>query len=83
MEFKALRIAALTEEVATNLEAQLSVLCGVKDFTIVLETQEVSIIFNEAQLSFRTLVQEMTKAGCPLQNIDAAVIIDEHTANIH
>jgi len=75
MEFKALRVAALTEEVAGNLEELLSELPGVEEFTITLETQELDIVFDEKQLSFRTLVQEMAKAGCPLQNIDAALLL--------
>lgn len=75
MEFKALRVAALTEEVAGNLEELLSELPGVEEFTITPETQELDIVFDEKQLSFRTLVQEMAKAGCPLQNIDAALLL--------
>ena len=75
MEFKALRVAALTEEVAKNLETLLSDLSGVTEFTIALDTREISIVFDEDQLSFRVLVEKMTKAGCPLQNIDAALLL--------
>ena len=75
MEFKALRVVALTEDVANNLEATLSNLSGVKKFAIAVETQELNIIFDEHQLSFRMLVKEMAKAGCPLKNIDAALLL--------
>ena len=75
MEFKALRVAALTEDVAANLETFLGELPGVRDFTVTPETQEISIVFDEDQLDFRSLVEVMTKAGCPLQNIDAALLL--------
>jgi hypothetical protein len=75
MEFKALRVADLTEEVAENLETALDDLVGVERFTVRLETQELAIVFDEHQLSFRTLIQEMAKAGCPLQRIDAALLL--------
>ncbi len=75
MEFKALRVASLTEDVAASLEILLKDLSGVSEFTITLETQEVSVIFDENQLSFRALIEEMAKAGCPLQNIDAALLL--------
>jgi hypothetical protein len=55
MEFKALRVADLTEEVAENLETTLDVLVGVERFTIRLETQELAIVFDEHQLSFRRI----------------------------
>ena len=74
MEFKALRVPVLTEEVAAKLEA-LNDLPGVEQLVITLETQELSIIFDENQLGFRILVQEMAKAGCPLRNIDAALFM--------
>lgn len=75
MEFKALRVASLNEDVAANLETLLNDLPGVTEFTITLKTQEISVIFDQNKLSFRTLVEEMTKAGCPLQNIDAALLL--------
>jgi len=75
MEFKALRVATLTEDVADKLEASLTDLPGVTDFTIALATKEVSIVFDENQLSFRALVKVMTEAGCPLQRIDAALLL--------
>jgi copper chaperone CopZ len=75
MEFKALRVAGLTEEVAGNLETTLDNLTGVESFAITLETQELNVIFDEHRLSFRTLIQEMAKAGCPLQRIDAALLL--------
>lgn len=75
MEFKALRVPALTREVAGNLETVLKRLPGVKDLKINLESQELYVEFDENQLGFRALVQEMDKAGCPLRNIDAALLL--------
>lgn len=75
MEFKALRVPALTEEVATKLEHLLSNLAGVENFSITLDTQELNVTFDENQLSFRKLIQEMTAAGCSLRNIDAALLL--------
>ena len=75
MEFKALRIPSLTEDVAKNLDFLLSGLAGVENFNIRLETQELNIVFDENRLSFRTLIQEMTDAGCSLHNIDAALLL--------
>ncbi len=75
MEFKALRITALTKEVAKNLDTRLGQLTGVTEFTISLETQEINVKFDASQLSFKELVEEMAKAGCPLQDIDAAILL--------
>ncbi len=75
MEFKALRMAALTEEIAINLNTLLGELPGVTEFAITLDTQEISIVFDEEQLSFGDLVAELTKAGCPLTHIDAALLL--------
>jgi hypothetical protein len=75
MEFKALRIPALTEEVAEQLDAVLSDLSGVQKFSITLETQELYIMFDENQVGFQALVQEMAKVGCALRNIDAALLL--------
>lgn len=75
MEFKALRASTLTEEVADNLENLLSNLAGVEQFTITLETQELSIMFDEKLLGFHTLAEEMAKAGCSLRDIDAALLL--------
>ena len=75
MEFKALRVPTLTEEVATNLETRLRDLPGVMQFKITLESQEVYIKFDENQLGFRRLVQEMAKVGCSLRDIDAALLL--------
>jgi hypothetical protein len=75
MEFKALHVHALTEEIAANLEALLSNLPGVRQFTITLETQELYITFDENQICFQTLAQKMAKAGCSLRDIDAALLL--------
>jgi hypothetical protein len=75
MEFKALRVPALTEEVAVNLESLLSDLQGVKQFKITLDTQELYVMFDENQLGFQTLAQEMAKVGCSLRDIDAALLL--------
>lgn len=75
-QFKALRIPVLTEEIAGKLEGRLNDLHGVKRLNINLDTQELDIIFDETQLSFQSLVQEMAEAGCPLQHIDIACFIE-------
>ena len=75
MEFKALRVPALTEEVAVNLEALLNDLPGIEQFTITLETQELSIWFDDDRLGFQTLAQKMAGVGCSLRNIDAALLL--------
>lgn len=75
MEFKALRVPALNQEVATKLDYLLTNLAGVENFSITLDTQELDIIFDENKLSFRSLIQEMTDAGCSLRNIDAALLL--------
>jgi hypothetical protein len=75
MEFKALRVPSLTEEVAKNLGHLLENLAGVHSYTITTDTQELRIVFDENQLGFKTLVQEMAEVGCSLQNIDAALLL--------
>ncbi len=75
MEFKALHVHALTCEVAANLETLLTSLSGVKQFAITLETQELYISFDENQIGFQTLAQKMASAGCPLRDIDAALLL--------
>ena len=75
MEFKALNVPALNEETATKLDALFSTLSGIKQYTITVDTQELDIVFDENQLSFRALISEMTAAGCPLKHIDAAVLL--------
>ena len=75
MEFKALHVNALTEEVATNLEALLSELSGVEQFQITPETQELRIVFDESRIRFQTLAEKMAKAGCSLRDIDAALLL--------
>ncbi len=75
MEFKALRVPSLNKKVAAELEHALKGLSGVKQFKITLETQELYIQFDENQVGFQTLAQEMAKAGCSLKNIDAALLL--------
>ena len=75
MEFKALHVHSLTEEVAANLEKLLSELSGIKQFAITPETQELYIMFDENQIGFQALAQNMAKAGCPLRDIDAALLL--------
>ncbi len=75
MEFRALRIPTLTEEVGVKLEGVLHALPGVDDFAITLETQELRIYFDENQVAFRTLAHELAKAGCSLKDIDAALLL--------
>lgn len=75
MEFKALHIPVLTEEVAAKLEAGLRCLPGIKQLAISLETQELDLVFDEEQVGFQTLAQELEKAGCPLRGISAALFL--------
>jgi len=75
MEFKALRVSTLTEEIAGNLEGLLGSLAGVEQFEITLETRELYVMFDESRLDFQTLAQEMAKAGCSLRDIDAALLL--------
>jgi hypothetical protein len=75
MKFKALHVPALTEEVAINLKVLLGDLPGIEQLRINLDNQELYIVFDETQLAFRSLSQEMAKAGCPLRNIGAAVLL--------
>jgi hypothetical protein len=75
MEFKALHVHALTEEIAANLEALLNSLPGVEQFTITLETQELCIRFDESRIRFQSLAEKMAEAGCSLRDIDAALLL--------
>ncbi|OQY30262.1 MAG: hypothetical protein B6243_10590 [Anaerolineaceae bacterium 4572_5.2] len=75
MEFRALRIPTLTEEVGVKLEGVLHSLPGVDDFSITLETQELRVHFDENQVAFRILIHELAKAGCSLKDIDAALLL--------
>jgi len=75
MEFKALNVPALNEETAAKLDALFSTLSGIEQYTITVDTGELDIVFDENQLSFRALISEMTEAGCPLNHIDAALLL--------
>ncbi len=75
MEFKALRVPSLNKKVADELDHVLRDLSGVQKFEITLETQELCIVFDENQVGFQTLAQEMAKVGCSLKNIDAALLL--------
>lgn len=74
IEFKALRVPELTEEVALNLENLFRDIPGIEQFTLTLASQELQVIFDEEQLDFRSLVQTMAIAGCPLRSISAALL---------
>ncbi|RME72465.1 MAG: cation transporter [Chloroflexi bacterium] len=75
MEFRALRVPTLTEKVAGELKATLDNLSGIEEVSIILETQELSIKFDENQLGFQTLAEKLASAGCSLRNIDAALLL--------
>ncbi len=77
MEFRVLHTTSMTEELARRLEALLSNLPGVQRFIIAVEKQEFCVVFDETQLGFRTLVHEISQAGCPLRNINAALLFAE------
>jgi len=74
LKFEALHIPLLTEEVALSLADSLKNLPGIEQLKINLETKEVHIVFDEGQLGFLTLTQAMAKAGCPLRNINIALL---------
>ena len=74
VEFKALRVPALTEDVASRLEFLFSQLAGVADYRIVVDSQTLEIRFDELVLDFQTLARELANAGCPLRNMNAALI---------
>lgn len=75
MEFKALHIPMLTEEVAAKLEAGLGCLLGIEQLAITLGTQELELVFDEEQIDLPTLAQELEKACCPLRGISAALFL--------
>lgn len=75
MEFKALHVHAMTQEVAANLESMLNDLSGIEQFKITLETQELHIVFDENKIQFQALAQKMAQAGCSLKDIDAALLL--------
>lgn len=76
LKFEALHVPALTPEVAGRLENSLRNLPGIEKFKINLEAREVQVVFDESQLGFLTLTQAMATAGCPLRNINAALLKD-------
>ena len=74
LEFEALHIRSLTEEVATNLELLLQSMPGIIQLRINLNSQTLHILFDEDRVGFLDLTQAMAKAGCPLRQIDAALL---------
>lgn len=79
MEFRVLHTSSLTEEIAQKLEKLLTDLPGIQRFTIAVEHQEFHITFDESQLAFRSLIREMSKVGCPLRSINAALLLGDKT----
>ena len=71
----ALRVSTLTADTARKLETVLKGLPGVETFTIILESQELTILFNQNQLDVRTLVEEMAAAGCSIRDMSAALLL--------
>jgi hypothetical protein len=74
LEFEALHVPALTEEVAVSLEQLLKPLPGIIQLRINLESRTLQIRFDEGRVDFLDLTQAMAKAGCPLRQIDAALL---------
>ncbi|NJN94544.1 MAG: hypothetical protein HC875_10835 [Anaerolineales bacterium] len=74
LEFEALHIPALTEEVAVKLEQFLSRSPGIVQIQIDLERRALQIRFDEARVDFLQLTKIMAEAGCPLRQIDAALL---------
>jgi nucleotide-binding universal stress UspA family protein len=73
IEFRALRVPALTEEVAIKLQMLFRGLPSIEQFTITVATQELQVVFDEDQLDFPSLVQAMATADCPLRSIPVAL----------
>jgi len=73
-EFRALQVPDLTADVAATLETSLKNLSGVEGFNIIVDSQELYIIFNEKVLSFQALAHILVEAGCPLRNMRAVLI---------
>jgi hypothetical protein len=71
----ALRVSTLTTDLARNLEAVLSNLPGVEAFSIILETQELHIRFDQNRLDFETLLRELAGAGCFIRDMSAALLL--------
>lgn len=74
LEFEALHVPALTEEVATRLEQFLKQSPGIVHLQINLEGRALQIRFDEERVDFLQLTQIMAQAGCPLRQIDAALL---------
>ncbi len=74
LEFEALHVPALTEEIAVSLEQSLSHLPGIVQLKINVESRTVQIRFDEGRIGFLDLTQVMASAGCPLRQIDAALL---------
>ncbi len=74
MEFEALHVPALTEKVADNLEQLLQLLPGIIQLKIDVESRTLKILFDENHVDFLQLTQAMGQAGCPLRQIDAALL---------
>jgi hypothetical protein len=71
----ALRVSTLTADIAQKLETVLNNLPGVEAFTIILETQELHIQFDQNRLDFKTLIQELAEAGCSMHDMSAALLL--------
>jgi len=65
----------LDKDIAEKLNIVLKGLPGVQKFEITVETQELYIMFDENQMGFQTLAEELARAGCSLRNINAALIM--------
>lgn len=74
LEFEALHVPALTEEVAIRLEQFLKQSPGIVHLQINLEGRALQIRFDEERVDFLQLTQIMAQAGCPLRQIDAALL---------
>jgi hypothetical protein len=71
----ALRVSTLTADTARKLESVLNNLPGDEAFTIVLETQELHIQFDQNRLDFETLLRELAGAGCSIGDMSAALLL--------
>jgi hypothetical protein len=74
LEFEALHVPNLTEEVAANLERSFKDMPGIIQLRINLMGRTLHILFDEDRVGFLDLTQAMAKAGCPLRQIDAALL---------
>ena len=72
--FKALQVPDLDDEVAIKLRQLLENVCGVEEFSILPESRQVYVAFNDNLLPIQMLGKILAEAGCPLSKMQAVLI---------